>query len=371
MNKILLVYEDYSDLMNVETSLKKVGFDVIGLTSEYTIADKILEFNPDLVVGAGKGGKVTSLGVGKRLKEMARWQGKVVLLFPAGFKPSPQDLIKLRVDMILESPVAPNRLIQVFAKLLGHDEAMLLDRLGAKVVPGEAPAGAITKPPATSGKGGAAEDSIVVRGSAAQGDSQDISLTSEKIDENEVAPRGLGFRFGDRMSSADAERETSEEAPSDFADVDLKAFEQELFGGGSPAVERIEEEAPKVPGATPSQAEDVITVPGTSETAESRAERLGKTEKDANVFTVRGKLAGDAEAPTDPTRALREAELGLSEKMAKYKALTADVKLTPKSNVSRVEARKRQRDLQKAWDSENLKDQDELRREFTKALFKK
>jgi hypothetical protein len=353
MNKILLVYEDYSDLMTVETALKKVGFDVIGLTSEYTIADKILEFNPELVVGSGKGGKVTSLGVGKRLKEMGRWQGKVVLLFPASFKPSPQDLIKLRVDMILESPVAPNRLIQVLAKLLGHDEAMLLDRLGAKVAPGEAPAGAAA--PAASGKGGAAEnDSIVVRGSV-QADSQDASLSSEKIDENEDGPRGLGFRFGDRMSSAEADREASREPASEFPDVDLKAFENELMGGGAPAVERIEQEALT---PTPAVPEDVTKIPATA--------------SEADVFTVRGKLAGEPEAPNmDATRELREAELGLSEKMAKYKALTADVKLTPKSNVSRVEARKRQRDLQKGWDSENLNDQDELRREFTKALFKK
>ena len=58
MNKILLVYEDYADLMSVEGTLKKVGFDVIGLSSEYAIAEQVLAFNPDLVVGSGRGGKV-------------------------------------------------------------------------------------------------------------------------------------------------------------------------------------------------------------------------------------------------------------------------------------------------------------------------
>ncbi|MNL88326.1 hypothetical protein D3C87_2179660 [compost metagenome] len=57
--------------------------------------------------------------------------------------------------------------------------------------------------------------------------------------------------------------------------------------------------------------------------------------------------------------------------MAKYSAMVADVKVTPKSTVSRVEARKRQRQLVADWDTENLQDQDDLRREFTKALFKK
>jgi len=325
-----------------------VGFDVIGLTSEYAIAEKILEFNPELVVGSGRGGKVSSLGVGKRLKEMARWQGKVVLLFPANIKPSPQDLIKLRVDMLLEAPVSPNRLIQVFAKLLGHDEAALLERLG-KAAPTDVPA---AKGPSAVGKGGAAaeDEAIYVRGSSdAQGDSQDTALSSEKIEESEE-PQGLGFKFGDRMSSADDERRESSNVETDFPDVDLKALENELLGGGAPNVERIE-------------AEEDLDQPEASVPQESA--------KEEDVFTVRGNVESGEAVTADATMELRQAEFGLAEKMAKYKALTADVKLTPKSNVSRVEARKRQRELQKAWKPENIKDQDGLRRDFTTALFKK
>lgn len=351
MNRILLVYEDYSDLMTVESALKKVGFDVIGLTSEYAIAEKILEFNPELVVGSGRGGKVSSLGVGKRLKEMARWQGKVVLLFPANIKPSPQDLIKLRVDMLLESPVSPNRLIQVFAKLLGHDEAALLERLG-KAAPTDVPP---AKGPSAVGKGGAAaeDDAIYVRGSGdAQGDSQDTALSSEKIEETDET-QGLGFKFGDRMSAADDERRESSKVETEFPDVDLKALENELLGGGAPVVERIE----------PEEAEEGLDQPKASVPQESA--------KEEDVFTVRGNIESGEAVTADATMELRQAEFGLAEKMAKYKALTADVKLTPKSNMTRVEARKRQRDLQKAWKPENIKDQDSLRRDFTTALFKK
>ncbi len=39
-----------------------MGFDVIGLSSEYAVTEQIVAFNPDLVVGAGRGGKVSSLG---------------------------------------------------------------------------------------------------------------------------------------------------------------------------------------------------------------------------------------------------------------------------------------------------------------------
>ncbi len=129
MNKILLVYDDYSELMDVETSLKKFGFDVLGVTSEFTMGEQILFFNPDLVLVSGGAGKVTSLGAGKRLKEMTRWPGKVVLIFGPDNKPAPEELSKIRADLMAESPVPPSRLIQIIAKQLGHNEEQTLGRI--------------------------------------------------------------------------------------------------------------------------------------------------------------------------------------------------------------------------------------------------
>lgn len=127
--KILLVYEEYSELMIAQTTLQKVGYDVLAITTEYTVGENILSFNPDVVVGYGKSGKVTTMGVGRRLREMTRWQGKGVLIFPAGYQPSPQDFAKIRGDVLLEAPIPGVRLLQVIAQLVGDDEAVLLDRL--------------------------------------------------------------------------------------------------------------------------------------------------------------------------------------------------------------------------------------------------
>lgn len=337
MNKILLVYEDYADLMGVESTLKKVGFDVIGLSSEYAVAEQMLSFNPDVVIGSGRGGKVSSLGVGKRLKEMARWSGKVVLIFPANFKPSPQDLIKIRVDMILEAPVAPLRVLQVLAKLLGHDESALLERLN-KAMHVESPQKTdITN---VGGKAGTEAEAIYVKGSSDTASNDDSgALTSgdeESQDEShsfnlntENKKESMRFKFGERMQAADRDGSSSEGAPGEqaFPDVDLKALERELLGGGTPEVERVE------------------VVSGQSEPS--------SLEQESALLD------------------LKKAQEKLAEKMKKYSALVSDVKVSSKSTVTRVEARRRQRELAEEWDLENINELDKLRREFTKALFKK
>lgn len=364
MHKILLVFEDYGELMALDSPLKRVGFDVLGISSEYSLSDQVLSFNPDLVIGSGRSGKVTSIGVGKRLKEMSRWPGKVILLFPANFKPAPQDLLKIRVDMILESPVPPLRIIQVLAKLLGHDEAALLERLnkaahadsnarpnGGRGVPNtstdESPIyvqGGAQEGSQNDGvssqsfRGGAAADALPEWSIDNQVDSEDDSVSGE----NKSEKSRLEFRLGERMTSATPE-ETSFGAGSDeFADVDLKALERELLGtsAAEPEVERVDDSA---------------------EALEAELAKLADAMDASTAGTT----------PLSPLESLAKAEDGLAQKVARYSALVADVKVAPKSTVSRVEARKRQRQLQNDWDREELKSQDELRRQFTKGLFKK
>ncbi len=326
--------------MSVESTLKKVGFDVIGLSSEYAVAEQMLSFNPDVVIGSGRGGKVSSLGVGKRLKEMARWPGKAVLIFPANFKPSPQDLIKIRVDMILEAPVAPLRILQVLAKLLGHDESLLLERLNKSMHVESPQKTGVTN---VAGKAGTEAEAIYVKGSTeSEGKEASFNLNSETNEAQEGSQafdlntenkkESMRFKFGERMQSVDREgfssggSESGEEQA--FPDVDLKAFERELLGGGAPEVERVE---------------------------------------------VATNLPSDQASPEQEHALLdlKKAQDKLNEKMKKYSALVNDVKVAPKSTLTRVEARRRQRELTADWDNENINELDKLRREFTKALFKK
>ncbi|MNL04076.1 hypothetical protein D3C87_1246350 [compost metagenome] len=332
MSKVLLVYEDYADLMTVDATLKRVGFDVLGISSEYSMADQMLGFNPDVVVGSGRAGKVTTLGVGKRLKEMTRWPGKSVLIFPPNFKPAPQDLLKLRVDMILESPVPVMRLVQVIARLLGQDENLILERLNKMSMDTGSKANVI------GGAGGMRAntdgEAVFVRGASEGEDSGDAP---ERIEEDSERRR-VEFRFGEKMQPENVAVpgfKIATEEPG-FADVDLSALERELTGGGAPEPERID---PAL--------------------------------EDAFLSTLDHEAKPEENPAVNPLDQLAQADAQLKAKMARYAEMTKDVKLAPKSNVTRVEARKRQKALMADWSIQELSELDSLRREFTKALFKK
>lgn len=354
--------------MSVEATLKKVGFDVIGLSSEYAMAEQILAFNPDLVVGSGRGGKVNSLGVGKRLKEMTRWQGKAILIFPANFKPNPQELIRLRVDMILEAPVPPVRLVQVIGKILGHDEAALLERLN-KTTHFDSPTKAGASGGGGSSKFSPEDEAIYVKGAVGRGeasedmaersmDSEKVDVDSQDIDSTDGSHNEKKlFRFGDRMSEVEREVGGADAPEEAFPDVDLRALEKELTGGGVPEIESVE-------------TQDLPTEPLESPAVELNPEQVAHSSGMNSPEEVMDALE-EAEIQARAFSDLKKAEEGLSERIAKYRGMVADVKVSPKSTVTRVEARRRQRQLAAEWDEQNLNKLDELRREFTRALFKK
>jgi hypothetical protein len=195
MNKILLLYENYQELMNIESVLKQVGFDVISLSSENMLSDQMLAFYPDAVICSGEGGRVSPLSVGKRLKELTWWQGKSILLFPENFKPIPQDLVKIRVDLIFDSTVDNVRIVQVLANLLGHNESDLLARFNHPAVP------------------------------------------------ERVVSKKVGHFAGSTSPLSQKEKEfffVTGKYPSPQTSLDLAAFEKELIGGGRPQSDQIE-----------------------------------------------------------------------------------------------------------------------------------
>lgn len=130
MIKILLVYENYNHLVSIETSLKKIGFDVLGITNEYSLSEKVLGFNPDLIIASGEDtGKVKTQSIGEKLREMTRWLGKVILVYSETQDPSPEELIKVRADQVLVAPVEVPTLITTIAMLSGLEARVLLERL--------------------------------------------------------------------------------------------------------------------------------------------------------------------------------------------------------------------------------------------------
>lgn len=128
MVKILLVYEDFNELTLTESYLKKVGFDVVGIGNEILLQDQILSFNPDVIVASGKNPRVSSFSVGQKMKENQRYHGKVVIVVPKDVRPTPQDILRMKMDGIIESPVHPEKLIQVLCRLANLQSAPFLDK---------------------------------------------------------------------------------------------------------------------------------------------------------------------------------------------------------------------------------------------------
>lgn len=291
MLKILLVYDDFQELTNVEMMLKKIGFDVVGITSEFSLTEQLLAFNPQVVVAQGQTTKVSSAGVGKRLRESLRWDGHSILIFHHNSKPNPNDILKMRMDVGLEYPVEPTKMVQVLAQLGGLDANQLLDKLIKNM----------TQEPASS-----------------SGMASGRSSSQEKQDDSVLVSGG----------KLETESSTSFKGTP----------------GDNPTF-------PLNPDLNEGSADDSFTAKDVEDPLMQELESL-----------LQKKTLGPSAAPpmiNDPLRA---------EKYNKVLGTLAPVSL---SSLRRREAKSRMRDMVKDISQESLRNQDDLRREFVKALFKK
>lgn len=128
MKKVLLVFDDYAELSTTEVYLKRVGFDVVGISNELKLSDQLLAFNPDIVLVNGRSSRVSSISVGAKLKDNLRFHGRVIIALPKGIRPSPQELGRIKMDLTLEAPLNPIQVIQSLAKLGGMDVIGLVEK---------------------------------------------------------------------------------------------------------------------------------------------------------------------------------------------------------------------------------------------------
>jgi len=130
MDRVLLIIDDIQYAGHLENTLRKVGFDIETITNEFNMPDKLLSFNPDYIIVKGMGIRVTTETVGKKLKESTKFLGKVILVFPQDRKTSnPEELIKLRMDVLLFDPISALRLANSLLSLTQLDKDTIFDRL--------------------------------------------------------------------------------------------------------------------------------------------------------------------------------------------------------------------------------------------------
>ncbi|MGE3759396.1 MAG: hypothetical protein AB7H97_16655, partial [Pseudobdellovibrionaceae bacterium] len=142
MARIMIILEDFNEMTFMESALKKVGFDTMGLLNETNLPDKMMIFNPSVVLSRGRGNRLSGLGVAKKVREMKKSEAKVALIFAPDAKPQPQELMGIRLDVILETPLNLARTVEVLARLCNIDAAPMLEKLNKiKGSLGSAPAG--------------------------------------------------------------------------------------------------------------------------------------------------------------------------------------------------------------------------------------
>ena len=129
MDRVLLVFDDLQYSGHLEMTLRKIGFDTETITNEYNLSEKLLTFNPDYIIVKGNSARVSGLQMGKKLKESVKYSGKVILIFPQDLRPKPEDLIKLRMDLLLFEPMTALRLVGHLLTLTTVDREAIMDKL--------------------------------------------------------------------------------------------------------------------------------------------------------------------------------------------------------------------------------------------------
>lgn len=347
MAKILLAYDDYAVMMSAETAFKKAGHETLALNNEANIIDQISNFLPDFVVAYGSGEKVNCVRVGEKLKAMGDYNGSVVLIFAPHARPTPDDLIRVRVDHVLEAPVPPARLTNLVANASKNKkEEKIFVRSKASAVPAKKEesqfieGGNENQTKTTVKSDPSPKDPVKTFSKEAPATAPVASATTPPAEPVQKAPTEA--RPKPKLEARSNEDEGS--GSGLFGGIDLKSLEKEVLNSLPP-------------------------LPPKKTVLEEMADMKKKE--------ASGEFSHHQSEPDTPINLesihadLKNAQESRQERMAKYNSLELPSFDLTKSTVDKRSAKRSLREMAKEWDEAELKSQDELRREFVKSLLKK
>ena len=127
MIKIMLVVDDYNEMTFLETFLKKLGFDVLGLSKDTGVTERLLGFPAEVMLMSARGKMVDGIQLMKKVKK-SNPSVKLVLLHPQQAPPQLTDVERFRLDGLVELPTDPTKLIHLLARLGRMDADVLLEK---------------------------------------------------------------------------------------------------------------------------------------------------------------------------------------------------------------------------------------------------
>jgi len=130
VRKLLLVIEDYAELISLESLLRRVGFDVLSLSREASVAETALAFTPDLLLATYRGRNIDGPRLAQRMKAQVGHRLRVLFILPPGFDPKDPALATAGADAWLPLPVDHVRTLRILSRILNVPVEPLVEKLG-------------------------------------------------------------------------------------------------------------------------------------------------------------------------------------------------------------------------------------------------
>lgn len=124
VRRILLVIDDFNELVGMESLFRRLGFDVLSLGRESSVPEAILGFPADLTVATGRGRHVDGLKLAPKLRH-GTTRSKLVVLVAAGSLSSSK---APDVDAVIDTPFDPIVALKTVCGLLALDAAPIIEK---------------------------------------------------------------------------------------------------------------------------------------------------------------------------------------------------------------------------------------------------
>lgn len=130
MQRLLLVIDEFTESVAIESLFRRLGFDVLSVSRESAAQEAILGFPADLIFATAKGRTVEGLTLNHRLKFGTTKPKVIVLIAKADSEKIKKECIEKNhpVDAVLETPFSPRAAIQMVASMLKLPSQQLLDK---------------------------------------------------------------------------------------------------------------------------------------------------------------------------------------------------------------------------------------------------
>lgn len=135
MDRVLLVTSDQTFSAHMEKTINEVGLDISVCMHETELYDFLDGFKPSIVVVKGDNQDISSLAVGKVLRDR-KYDGRVILILSKDQKVNPNDLNQVKMDFLLFEPVGAIKVVSHILDLMTEERDVIRKRL-LKMVDGD------------------------------------------------------------------------------------------------------------------------------------------------------------------------------------------------------------------------------------------